>query len=504
MKPSHSLLSSLHFGLFSLACLLPGLDEEGGATTRPAAEAAPNIVYILADDLGYGEVGAYGQTRIRTPHLDRLAGEGMIFSQHYSGSPVCAPSRCVLLTGLHTGHAVVRNNWENGGWEQGAPEGQFPLPEEAITIAELLREGDYKTGAFGKWGNGGPQTSGHPLAQGFDSFLGYLCQRQAHNYYPTHLWKDNERLDLEGNDWFASHQKLTEPLESDDDYYERYSRQSFATDAMIEGALEFIDENKEQPFFLYYASPVPHAALQVPREEVEKYAGAFEETAYLGEKGYLPHPRPRAAYAAMVSRMDSNIGRILERLERYDLAERTVVMFSSDNGPTFNGGTDSTFFNSAAGMRGLKCSVYEGGLRVPFIVRWPGQVEAGVQSAHLSAFQDILPTVVELAGMEVEVPTDGKSLLPTLLGLEGQQEHEFLYWEYAGQQAIRRGPWKGVRSALRKGDLSLQLYNLEDDPTESRDVAADHPELCTELEQLLAREHVPSTDFPLPGVDTKQ
>lgn len=500
MNPRHSLFASL-----LLACLgtavAAGFDSEFGGGEAPRDERPPNIVYILADDLGYGEVGAYGQEKIRTPHLDRLAAEGMQFTQHYSGSPVCAPSRCVLLTGLHTGHAIVRDNWENGGWAEGDPEGQFPLPSETITVAELLRERGYTNGAFGKWGLGGPGSSGHPLRQGFDTFLGYLCQRQAHNYYPTHLWKDEERLPLEGNEWFDSHQKIAEPLESEGEYFERFAGETYATDPMIEGALGFIDENRDAPFFLYYASPVPHAALQVPEEELEPYQGAFEETAYLGEKGYLPHPTPRAAYAAMVSRFDANIGRLLARLDDHDLAESTIVLFSSDNGPTFNGGTDSTFFESAAGMRGLKCSVYEGGLRVPFLVRWPGRVAAGSQSDHLSGFQDVLPTLIELAGGDFAGPCDGLSLVPTLLGRSEQREHELLYWEYAGQQAIRHGPWKGVRSRLRRGELALQVFHLADDPDESEDLAESRPEVRALLEDLLEREHVPSVIFPLASVD---
>ncbi|MFT7667501.1 MAG: arylsulfatase A [Planctomycetota bacterium] len=475
----------------------------GGLAIKPAEEPErkPNIIYVLADDLGYGEVGCYGQTKIRTPHIDGLARDGMLFTQHYSGSPVCAPSRCVLLTGMHTGHSVVRDNWEGGGWEEGAAEGQFPFPDNTNTIARSLQDLGYRTGAFGKWGNGGPGSSGHPLNQGFETFTGSLCQRQAHNYYPTHLWHDNDRLELEGNEWFRSHQKISAALETDEEYYERYTGQTYATDPPIDAALTFIDENKDQPFFLYYASPVPHAALQVPLEDLEQYEGAFPETAYLGNKGYLPHPKPRAAYAAMVSRFDKNIGRMLARLEQYGLAEETIVLFSSDNGPTFNGGTDSTYFDSTSGLRGLKCSVYEGGLRVPFLVRWPGHIEAGSNSEHISAFQDILPTLVEIAGGVAPVGIDGISLLPTLRDSGTQNEHELLYWEYAGKQAIRRGPWKAVRSKLRKGNLAIELYNLENDPNEGTDVAAKFPEIEQQMAALLKREHVPNSDFPLRGID---
>jgi arylsulfatase A len=478
---------------------------DAASTTQTAGERRPNIVYVLADDLGYGELGCYGSEKIRTPNVDRIAREGMSFTQHYSGSPVCAPSRCVLLTGKHTGHAIVRDNWENGGWGEDDPEGQYPLPEGTVTIARILQEAGYATGAFGKWGNGGPGTSGHPLEQGFERFVGYLCQRQAHNYYPTHLWSDRERLELPGNEWFKSHQKLTEPLADEDEYYARYSRATYAGDPMIEGALEFLRDHQAEPFFLYYASPIPHAALQVPRSEVEAYRDAFPETAYLGQKGYLPHPTPRAAYAAMVSRLDREVGRILDELDALGLAQDTIVMFSSDNGPTFNGGTDSAFFDSAPGMRGLKCSVYEGGLRVPFIARWPLKIAAGTHSDLLSGFQDVLPTFAELLELDVSLPSDldGLSLAPTLLARGEQAEHELLYWEYAGQQAIRVGKWKGVRPRLRKGDLALELYDLEVDRAESNDLAAEHPEVVARLEALRAREHAPSEVFPLPTVDGK-
>ncbi len=489
-------------GLLLFLALLPGVAtgtptvDERGSESRP-----PNIVYILADDLGYGELGCYGQEKIRTPNVDRIAREGKRFTSHYSGSPVCAPSRCVLLTGLHTGHSVVRNNRENGGWGPDQPEGQYPLPPETRTVAEYLGEQGYRCGAFGKWGSGGPDTTGLPTRQGFDRFVGYLCQRKAHNYYPTHLWSDEEKLPLPGNEWFSAHQKIEEPLGADEEWYDRYSQATYAGDPMIDGVIEFIRENRERPFFLYYPSPIPHAALQVPRSEVEAYRGAFPETPYLGQKGYLPHPTPRAAYAAMVSRLDREVGRILDELDAWGLAENTIVMFSSDNGPTFNGGTDSAFFDSAPGMRGLKCSVHEGGIRVPFVVRWPGRVEAGSTSAHLSGFQDVLPTLVELAGGEVDEPIDGLSFVPTLLGRGEQAAHELLYWEYGGQQAIRVGKWKAVRKKLKQKDLTLELYDLESDPAEANDVAAENPDVVKRIEALLAREHVPSEVFPLPGVD---
>ncbi len=348
----------------------------------------PNIVYILADDLGYGEVGAYGQTMIRTPRIDQLAAEGIRFTQHYSGSPVCAPSRGSLLTGKHTGNAYVRDNLEAGGWGPDEPEGQLPLLDEEITIAEMLRPKGYKTGFVGKWGLGGPDSEGQPNRQGFDHFYGYLCQRVAHNYYPTHLWADGARDSLEGNaPWFSAHQRIDNPLDTELEYYSRFGGETYAPDKMIEDALGFIERNANDPFFLVYASPIPHLALQVPAQELEQYAGVFEEEPFLGGP-YLPHPRPRSAYAAMITLMDRNVGRIVDLIDELGLGENTIIMFSSDNGTTYSNGVDAAYFNSTAGLRGLKGSVFEGGVRVPMIARWTGQIEAG-----------LCPTMSPLFGM---------------------------------------------------------------------------------------------------------
>lgn len=466
------------------------------APTRP-----PNIVYILADDLGYGELGCYGQEKLRTPRIDRLAREGMRFTEHYSGSPVCAPARCVLMTGLHTGHALVRANWENGGWGEDEPEGQLPLEPGTTTLASVLHDAGYATAAIGKWGLGGPGTSGHPNDQGFDLFHGYLCQRKAHNYYPAHLWRNDEKQVLEGNGWFKAHQKLSEPFDVPGDYYELTTRAVYAPDRMLDEALRFVTLNHDRPFLLYFASPIPHAALQIPPDELAAWPAEWDEQPYLGQKGYLPHPRPRAAYAAMVARFDSDVGHLLDLLDELGLADDTIVMLSSDNGPTFNGGTDSAFFESTAGLRGLKGSVWEGGLRVPMIARWPGRIAAGAESDHPSGFQDVLPTVLELASIERELDGDGLSFAPTLLGTGEQPEHEALYWEYVGKQALRSGRWKAVRPRVGKGELEVQLYDLDSDPAESTDVAADHPELVARMEALLAAAHTPSAVFPIAALD---
>ncbi len=449
----------------------------------------PNIVYILADDLGYGEVGVYGQEKIRTPNIDRLATEGMLFTQHYSGSPVCAPSRGTLLTGQHTGNAYIRDNKEMGGWGPEEPEGQLPLPDSAFTIPELMKHAGYQTAVIGKWGLGGPDSEGHPNNQGVDHFYGYLCQRVAHNYYPTHLWRNDEKDMLPGNSWFSAHQKIEAPLPSAADYEERYAGTTYAPDKMLDESISFIRQNAEKPFFLLYASPIPHVALQVPQPSVAEYVDAFPETPYLGQKSYLPHPAPRAAYAAMITHLDNEVGRIMEELDALGIADNTIVMFSSDNGPTYAGGADQEFFESAGPLRGLKGSLYEGGVRVPMIAKWPRRIKAGSQTEHVSAFWDIMPTLADAINMPVPEWTDGISFLPTLVGDEAQAKHDYLYWEYhslGGMQAVRMGDWKGVRTGLHKdASAAIQLYDLSTDLSEFTDVSVANPEVVARIAEFM-------------------
>ena len=460
----------------------------------------PNIVLIVADDLGYGDLGSYGQERIRTPELDRLAAQGMRFTRHYSGSPVCAPSRATLLTGFHTGHAVVRDNDEMNErgdvWGDTLIEGNHPLPPGTYTIGRMLQEAGYVTAAIGKWGLGGPGDSGEPNLQGFDHWYGYMCQREAHNYYPTHLWRNGVREALPGNRPFQAHQRLPADADPDDPVsYSPYRGETYSMDAMVEDAVAFIRDHSDDPFFLYLPFPVPHAALQVPEESVVQYEGEFPETAYRGDLGYLPHRMPRAAYAAMITHMDEGIGRILRTLEDVGLDSRTVVMFTSDNGPTFNGGTDSEFFDSTGGLRGLKTMLYEGGIRVPLIVRWPGYVEPGAVTDHVSAFWDYMPTLAEIAGAAVPPGIDGLSMVPALTGdAAAQASHERLYWEYNGGQAVLSARWKAVRAGP---EMALELYDLVADPAESTDVAAVHPDVVERLTTDLEFSRTPSAFFPL-------
>ncbi len=466
----------------------------------PASRRRPNVVFIMADDLGYGEVGVYGQDKIRTPSIDRIAREGIRFTQHYAGSPVCAPSRCVLLTGLHTGHAYIRDNDEMGErgdvWHDPALEGQRPLLEGTYTIGSLFQDAGYVTGAMGKWGLGGPASPGEPNRQGFDHWYGYLCQRVAHNYYPTHLWRNGEKDLLEGNEYFYPHQRLPEDADgSDPASYAAYSGRQYSMDLMAEEARTFIRDHAREPFFLYMPFTVPHAALQVPEDSLAEYADAFPETPYTGDRGYLPHPKPRAAYAAMVTRMDREIGSVLDLLEELGLAEDTLVLFTSDNGPTFNGGTDSEFFGSADGLRGLKTELYEGGIRVPLVARWPGRIPAGSLSDLPSAFWDFLPTFAELTGQTLPVPVDGVSILPTLEGRQGdQRDREYLYWEFQGRQAVRMGKWKAYR---RASDGTFELYDLEKDRGETFNLTAEYQEEVARISQIMKEARTESDLFPL-------
>jgi arylsulfatase len=400
----------------------------------------PNIIYILADDLGYGELGCYGQKKIKTPNLDRLAAHGLRFTQHYAGNAVCAPSRCVLMTGKHSGHAQIRNNSET------KPDGQLPIAPDTATIARLLKGIGYVTGMIGKWGLGMHDSTGDPQKQGFDHFFGYYCQRHAHNHYPTFLWRNAEKVPLEGNPGKATGKQHSHDL------FEKE-------------ALDFIRKNKEKPFFLYLPFTIPHVALQVPEDSLAEYKGKWDDPPYKGGKGYQPHDHPRAAYAAMVTRMDRTIGRILELLHELDLDDDTIVIFSSDNGPTHDGagGSDSLFFLSAGVLRGFKGSLFEGGVRVPMIVRWPRRIRPGRTTDHISGFQDVLPTLCDIAGAKAPKDIDGISMLPTILNKGEQKKHDFLYWEfpgYGGQQAVRLGDWKAIRQNMHKGNMKLQLFDL--------------------------------------------
>jgi arylsulfatase A len=483
--------------------LMAALVVAAAGSTAAAAGRPPNVVLILADDLGYRELGCFGQKRIRTPRLDRLAAEGMQLTRHYAGNAVCAPSRCVLMTGRHPGHAVVRDNRAT------PPEGQQPLPADAVTIAEVLRDAGYACGGFGKWGLGGPGSTGEPLRQGFDRFFGYLCQSQAHSYYPAFLWDDATRMPLANDPPVPGHAGLPSGADpADPRSYDLFKGRDYAPDRIHAAALEFLRAHRDRPFFLYYPSTIPHVALHVPDAELAPYlAAGWPDPPFTRSRGgYTPHFTPRAAYAALVSRLDREVGGILDTLDALGLAADTLVVFSSDNGTTHLADeVDVPFFASVGELRGLKGSLYEGGVRVPTIVRLPGRVAPGSTSAEISGFEDWLPTILDVVGRGGDLPAgcDGVSLLPAL---EGQPvpPREFLYREiasYGGQQAVWSGRWKAVRQRLARGPAPTELYDLEADPAESRDLAGGHPEVVARLESIMEREHVPSALFPIKGID---
>jgi arylsulfatase len=466
----------------------------------------PNIILILADDLGYNELGCYGQEIIRAPNIDRLAAEGVRVTRAYSGSPVCAPTRAVIMTGLHTGHSFIRGNKEVGGWGPKEPEGQWPLASSELTIAERLKELGYATGAFGKWGLGGPGSEGHPNNQGFDHFYGYLCQRVAHNYYPTHLWRNHDVDVLHGNRYFPAHQKIDAPP-TDDQGWAAFRRDDYAPAAIADEALTFIRAHKDEPFFLYYASVIPHLALQAPQEWIDRYPRDWDQQPYLGANGYLPCERPRATYAAMISYLDDVVGRLRAELEAQGIADDTIIIFTSDNGTSWVGGVDRAFFNSLGDLRGRKATLWEGGIRVPLIAWSPKYVMHGghVDSHTLVAHWDLAPTIMALVGSDWPQKTDGVSFAPALWGNGIMATHTFLYWEFpegTQQQAVLlEGHWKGIRPNLKQHGLDLELYDLETDPSESTNVAADHPDIVAKIEEIMSHEHEPSELFPIPALD---
>lgn len=452
-------------------------------TIKEEMPAMPNIIYIIADDLGYGDLGVYGQKKIGTPNIDKLAEEGMLFTQHYSGSTVCAPSRSVLMTGQHTGYTAIRGNREI------EPEGQYPLADSVFTLAELLKEAGYVTGAFGKWGLGYPSSEGDPVAQGFDTFFGYNCQRFGHHYYPRHLWHNKDSIVLHEN-----HGK---------------KKGLYAPSLIHQEALKFIEESKNRPFFLYRPTVIPHAELAAPKENMDKYHGKFGlENPYVGyDEGpnyrdgpYESQQEPRAAFAAMVDLLDQQVGELVGKLEELGIADKTIIIFTSDNGPHREGGADPDFFDSNGPLRGYKRDLYEGGIRVPMIVRWPGKISPGSKADHISAFWDVFPTLAELTGQDSPAHVNGISFLPTLLGKPtAQKQHEYLYWEFhekGGRLAARMGNWKGVRyNALQDPNAPIELYNLLEDKAEQNDVATMNPGVVLEMEKIFASAREPSAVF---------
>jgi len=502
-----------------LLIFIPLLYSFVSCSSKEHINELPNFVFILADDLGYGELGVFGQEVIKTPNIDQLAKEGMILTDHYTGSPVCAPARAVLLTGLHSGNNPIRGNdeWRERGdvWSFQAMfdnpelEGQRPLPDSIVTVAKLLQSKGYKTGMIGKWGLGAPKTNSIPNNKGFDFFYGYNCQRQAHTLYPSHLWRNKERDILDNK--IVNKGKLKEGLDPyTQESYKAYNQNDYAPTLMHNEALRFLDKNKENIFFLYYASPIPHLPLQAPKNWVDYYREKFgEEEPYIGGSGYYPNQYPKATYAAMISYLDQQVGEIVEKLKEIGEYENTFIIFSSDNGPTHVEHVDTKFFNSARpfvnSKNTLKGNVNEGGIRVPTIATWPKRIKPGSKSNHPSTFYDYFATVSDIISESLPYAIDGISYYPTLVG-ENQEKHEYLYWEfpaYGGQQAIRVDQWKGIKKNLFKGPSKLQLYNLIDDPQELNDLASDYPEIVIKMEKLLKEAHTTANidKFKIPALE---
>ncbi|MDQ3439404.1 MAG: arylsulfatase [Planctomycetota bacterium] len=498
---------------------------------RGAEARRPNIVFIVADDLGYRDLGAFGQDKIRTPNLDKLAAEGMRLTTHYSGNTVCAPSRSVLLSGLHPGHTFIRDNKQAPKYAPVTNEGQHPVPAEHLQLPLTLKKLGYATGGFGKWGLGAWKSTGDPNRQGMDRFYGYLCQAVAHNYYPSYLWDNGKQVPLNNPEPDPKPRLAAGDDPNDPVSYEPFLRgKDYAPDLIGEQALAFVRENKDRAFFLYYPTVVPHLGYQVPADSLKEYAGKFPEEPFPGSGHYVPDRTPRATYAAMITRMDREIGRIVSLVRDLGLDENTIFVFTSDNGAP--GGLPTSYFNSGGVFRGGKGSIYEGGFRVPAIVRWTGRIKPGSRSDRVTGFEDWLPTLLELSGDASAGPAnlDGTSFAPTLLG-RAQGPRPFLYREFptrGGAQFVREKDWRLIRhlggpmaktrdfvggglasappgaldpepSAAPEGDF--ELFDLAADPSEQHNVAPQHPDLVARLAKVLNEQHVKSDIFPLVAID---
>ncbi len=443
-----------------------------------AAQQPPNVVYILLDDAGWGDLGCYGQQKLLTPNMDRLATEGMRFTQHYSGSTVCAPTRSCLMTGQHTGHTPIRGN----GRAKDQPEGVPGIGAGTTTVASLLKQRGYATGAFGKWGIGGPGSDSDALALGFDHFTGFYSQSFAHDYYPRWLWRDGEKLALD--------------------------RSRYAHDVYMDDALQFVRDHKDGPFFCYLPVIIPHAAMQAPEDYHRRFRERYPQFddkvgKYGGDDRQTKVQNPIAGFAAMMTKLDDDVGRLLAMLDELGIAEDTLVLLSSDNGPHHEGGHDPRFWDSNGPFQGHKRSLYDGGIRVPMLARWPGAVEAGATSALISAHWDLLPTLCDLAGVDVPGGVDGISMKPTLLGADGQRLHDYLYWEFyegGGKRALRFGRWKAVIQYKRGQPAPpIELYDVDADLAEARDVASEHPALVRKAARWFQEAHTPSARWRHPG-----
>lgn len=455
--------------LFIIIFLCASVDNLKAQSTK-----LPNVIFIMADDLGIGDLGCYGQKYIKTPNLDLLAKEGIRFAQHYAGAPVCGPSRSTLITGQHTGHTAIRGNTLVG-----AKDGDLfdaPLPKDEVTLAKVMKQRDYATACIGKWGLGGPDSDGSPNKQGFDYFFGFLNQADAHRYYPEFMYENAEKLD--------------------------YNKKVYSHDAMEKKALEFIDKNQKKPFFLYFVPTIPHADLKVPDDNVGIYEGLFSEKPFVADpsgRGFHSQAKPIATYASMVSRLDETVGKIMKELKSFGIDSNTIVIFTSDNGVHDKAGYNPDILDSNGPFRGMKRDMYDGGIRSPFIVSWPQKIKAGTASFHVSAFYDLLPTMCDILKVKAPKNIDGISFLPTLTGTGKQKKHNFLYWELhenGGLQAVLKNNWKLIRFDVDSKNYRYELYNLNSDPGEIMDVANQYPNLVKEYALLLDKSHTVNPKFP--------
>jgi arylsulfatase A len=444
------------------------------------AQQKPNIIFIFADDLGYGDIGCYGQQKIETPNIDKLAQQGIKFTQFYSGSTVCAPARSSFLTGLHTGHTQVRGN------KPFAPEGETPLPDSVVTFVKLLQQNGYATAAFGKWGLGFHTNSGSPLNKGFDKFYGYYSQSLAHDYFPLYLWDNHEKVDLSVN-------KISDSI--------------YSASLIHSKAIEYIKQTGNKPFFLYLPYTLPHGDVIGPHDELYNYyVKKFGEQPGTGNDlktrshNISPEPQQHAQFAAMVARLDKYVGEVVAAVKEKGIAENTLIIFTSDNGPHKENGGDPEFFNGNGNYKGIKRDLYEGGIRVPFIAYWPGKIKPAIK-VQPAALWDMYPTFLQLAGVQVKNKIDGISLAPALLNNAKQKQHEYFYWEFHendGRQAVRWGNWKGVRLGVNKNtDAPIELYDLKKDPQELNNIAVQNPAIVKKIESMMKKAHQQNSDWPL-------
>lgn len=475
-----------------------------GSIATAKSEDKPNVIYLMFDDLGYGDLGCYGQKMIETPNIDNLASHGILFTDMYTAAPLSAPSRCCILTGKHTGHSQIRANEERLkpsmgiGWNEvflnTDAQGQYPLAAGTPTISKMMQDAGYTTGMIGKWGLGFPGSESVPSKMGFDYFYGFNCQALAHSYYPTELWENDTVVKID-NDFVMQGEKLPSDLDSlAVESYSKYEGRYYSCDLMYDKIDRFVTDNASGPFFLMWTTTVPHSAVQAPLDEVMYYVGKLGDEAPIVDPGdYLPNRYPHATYAAMISHIDTQVGMLVAKLKELGIWDNTIFIVTSDNGPAHNGNSPMEYFQSGGPFRCCagwgKSSLHEGGIRMPFVVAWGDRLEKTV-TPHVAGFADLMPTLADIAGVQAP-ENDGLSFYPILKGRKAP-EHKYLYWEFPGAKgwvAVRMGKWKGLVQKVRKGNTRMELYDLESDPQETKDLASEHPDIVRRMWKVVKKEH---------------